>query len=245
MNTPAPATPPASGKSTVRQRKKTALTSTQRFLPIGEIRNDTVLLKNGGLRAVIQVEALNFNLKSETEQQGIIAGYESFVNTLMFPLQIVIRSSKLNIDPYILQLRGIAASQQNELLKNQTLSYADFVEKLVDIAQIMQKHFYVVVPLDMKIRQKSLFEQFFGWLQQDDSWLKAAQRNREFNAGKKSLQERVNLVQAGLENIGLQSKRLETHELIELYYGIFNPSTSQEQKLPSDLGQMKFAKNVL
>jgi hypothetical protein len=119
------------------------------------------------------------------------------------------------------------------------------VEKLVDIAQIMQKHFYIVVPLDMKARQKSLLEQFFGWLQQDDSWLKAAQRNREFNAGRKTLQERVNLVQAGLENIGLQSKRMETHELIELFYGIFNPGTSQEQKLPTEFGQLNMAKNVL
>src|SRR3990167_6618775 len=74
-------------KSTVRDRKKNILASTQRFVPIGEIRNDTVLLKNGGVRGVLQVEALNFNLKSETEQQGIISGYESFVNTLYFPVQ--------------------------------------------------------------------------------------------------------------------------------------------------------------
>jgi hypothetical protein len=232
-------------KSTVRNRKRSTLTSTQRFLPIGEIRNDTVLLKNGGLRAVIQVEALNFNLKSETEQQGIISGYESFVNTLSFPMQIVVRSSKLNIDPYILQLRTIAANQPNELLKNQTLSYADFVEKLVDMAQIMQKKFYVIVPLDMAARKKGLLEQFFGWIQQEDSWTRAAARNREFNAGRKTLQERVNVVQIGLENIGLQSKRLETHELVELFYGIYNPQTSQEQKLPTDMASLNFAKNVL
>ena len=232
-------------KSTLRSRKQSPLTSTQRFLPIGEIRNDTVLLKNGGLRSVIQVEALNFNLKSETEQQGIISGYESFVNTLSFPMQIVVRSSKLNIDPYILQLRTIAANQPNELLKNQTLSYADFVEKLVDMAQIMQKKFYVIVPLDMAVRKKGLLEQFFSWIQQEDSWTRAASRNREFNAGRKTLQERVNVVQIGLENIGLQSKRMETHELVELFYGIYNPQTSQEQKLPTDLGAMNFAKNVL
>src|SRR5438270_10861132 len=95
-------TPP---KSTVRNRKKGALTSTQRFLPIAEIRGDTVLLKNGGYRAVLEVEALNFNLKSETEQQGIISGYEAFVNTISFPLQIVIRSAKMNIDPYLVTLR--------------------------------------------------------------------------------------------------------------------------------------------
>jgi hypothetical protein len=235
-----------STKSTVRQRKKTAFTSTQRFLPIGEIRNDTVLLKNGGLRAIVQVEALNFNLKSETEQLGIISGYESFVNTLAFPLQIVIRSSKMNIDPYLVQLRTLASNQTSELLRTQTLAYADFVEKLVDIAEIMQKKFYVVVPLDQSMRKKTMFEKFFGWFQQDDGWLKAADRNREFLGGRKTLQERVNLVQTGLENIGLQSKRLETQELIQLFYEIYNPGTSQEQKLPQgSLQQLNFAKNVL
>ncbi len=239
--------PTSSGaKSTVRQRKKTTFTSTQRFLPIGEIRNDTVLLKNGGLRAIVQVEALNFNLKSETEQLGIIAGYESFVNTLVFPLQVVIRSSKMNIDPYLLQLRTLASNQQSELLRTQTLAYADFVEKLVDIAEIMQKRFFIVVPLDLSVRKKGMFEKFFGWLQQDDSWLKAADRNREFTTGRKTLSERVNLVQTGLENIGLQSRRLETQELIQLFYEIYNPGTSQEQKLPlNGMGQMNFAKNVL
>ncbi len=239
--------PTSSGaKSTVRQRKKTTFTSTQRFLPIGEIRNDTVLLKNGGLRAIVQVEALNFNLKSETEQLGIISGYESFVNTLVFPLQVVIRSSKMNIDPYLLQLRTLASNQQSELLRTQTLAYADFVEKLVDIAEIMQKRFFIVVPLDLSVRKKGMFEKFFGWLQQDDSWLKAADRNREFTTGRKTLAERVNLVQTGLENIGLQSRRLETQELIQLFYEIYNPGTSQEQKLPlNGMGQMNFAKNVL
>ncbi len=219
-------------KSTVRQRKKTSLTSTQRFLPIAEIRGDTVMLKNGGMRAVLQVQALNFNLKSETEQQSIIAGYESFVNTISFPIQIVIRSSKMNIDPYLLELRTIAANQQNELLKNQTFAYADFVEKLIDVADIMQKRFYVVVPLDQSVRKRGVLEQFFSWMSPDDTSAKAAQRQRDFAQGSKGLKDRVNLVQAGLENIGLAVKRLTTQELIELYYQIFNPQTSQEQKMP-------------
>lgn len=225
---------PLPAPSTVRNRKKSALVSTQRFLPIAEIRSDTVLLKNGGLRAVLQVEALNFNLKSETEQQGIIAGYEGLVNTLNFPLQIVIRSAKMNIDPYLEQLRTIAGTQQNELLKTQTLAYANFVERLIDVADIMQKRFYVVVSLDQSVRRKGLLEQFFSWLSPDDSTAKAAQRARDFAAGARALKDRVNLVQAGLENIGLMSKRLATHELIELYYKIYNPKTSQEQKLPEE-----------
>jgi hypothetical protein len=226
-------TPIPEGK-TVRQRKKTSLTSTQRFLPIGEIRSDTVLLKNGGLRAILEIEALNFNLKSETEQLGIISGYESFVNTLTFPLQVVIRSSKMDIDPYLQSLRALGEKQKNQLLKDQTTSYASFVEKLVDMADIMQKRFYVVVPLDAAVRRKTLLEKFFTWISPDDSLSKVFQRHREFAANSKLLKERLTLVQTGLENIGLVTKRLTTHELINLFYQIFNPRTSQEQKLPKD-----------
>ncbi len=231
-------------KDTVRNRKKSSLSSTQRFLPIGEIRNDTVLLKNGGHRAVLQVEALNFSLKSETEQQGIIAGYESFVNTLSFPLQIVIRSSKMNIDPYLADLRAIGGVQTNGLLKEQTLSYADFIEKLIDVADIRQKRFHVVIPMDAAPRKKTLVEQFFGWISPDDSVSKASQRERDFAFNSRILKERVNLVQTGLDKLGLQSKRLNTQELIELYYQIYTPATSQEQKL-GDEAAMKIAKNVL
>ncbi|HLD71890.1 MAG TPA: TraC family protein [Candidatus Peribacteraceae bacterium] len=236
---------PGMAKSTVRQRKKNSLSSTQRFLPMGEIRSDTVLLKNGGFRAVLAVEAINFNLKSETEQQGIISGYESFVNTLYFPLQVLLRSAKMNIDPYLTQLRAIADKQQNELLQRETRSYADFVERLVDVADIMQKRFYVVVPFDHTIRKRTLVEKFFGWLSPDDSSAKAAQRNRDFAEASKQLKDRVNLVQTGLENIGLQSRRFTTHELIELYYQIYNPSTSQEQKIPEDEERLEMEKTVL
>ena len=126
---------------TVRKKKKAFSLSTQRYLPIAEIREDTVLLKNGGLRSFLKVNSINFNLKSEIEQQGIIAGYQSFVNTLIFPIQILIRSTKLNIDPYIQSMKNRAGNQSSPLLKEQTLDYADFMEKLVDIADIMQKNY--------------------------------------------------------------------------------------------------------
>jgi hypothetical protein len=234
MPTPNTTASASNVKSTVRQGKKNLLSSTQRFLPIAEIHNDTVVLKNGGIRAVLGVEAINFNLKSETEQQGIIAGYQSFVNTLNFPLQIIIRSSKMNIDPYLQRLRSMGSAQKNELLKKQTFAYADFIERLVDVADIMQKKFLVIIPFDLSTHKKSLLEQFFSWLSPDDSTAKIAQRRKEFMGASKMLQERINLVQAGLENIGLFSQRLSTRELVEMFYQIYNPKTSQEQKLPQE-----------
>lgn len=240
----APASPP-SAKDTVRQRKKNAQSATQRFLPIAEIHHDTAVLKNGGLRAVLSVEALNFNLKSETEQQGIIAGYQSFMNTLNFPLQIVVRSSRMNIDPYLERLRTLASNQKNDLLRKQTLGYADFIEKLVEVADIMQKRFLVVVPVDVNPRQKTLVEQFFGWMSPDDNTANIAQRHRDFAGSQTILKDRVNLVETGLQNIGLQSRRLQTKELIELFYEIYNPKTSQEQKLPKEEVQLKADSTVL
>jgi hypothetical protein len=231
-------------QSSVRNRKVPHTQATQRFLPIAEIRNDTVILKNGGIRAIISVEALNFNLKSETEQAGIIAGYGQFVNTLTFPIQIFIRSMKTNIDEYLAGLRTVADGHSNELLKNQTFSYINFMQKLLDVADIMQKRFYMVIPVDRNVRKKTMIEKFFDWINPDDTQAKSAYRSRELNRGLKDLNERVELVTAGLTTIGLRAKRLTTRELLELYYQIYNPKTSQREKIPSDMSELKLEKTV-
>jgi len=231
-------------KSTIRQRKKGIITNTQRYIPFSEIRNDTVILKNGGLRAVIEVEPLNFNLKSETEQMGIINGYESFINTITFPLQILIRSTRVNIGPYLEHIHEKAKDQNNALLREQTISYATFIEKIVDVADIMQKEFYIVVPLDDKPHKKNVFAQFFSWLQIDDSITKALQRNRSFQRQAARLKERIDLVETGLHNIGLGTKRLETLELIKLYYHTYNPEISKVQKIKQE-SDINTEKNVL
>lgn len=216
---------------TVRGKKKPSMSSTQRYLPIAEIKEDTLVLKNGGLRAVLKVNSLNFNLKSEVEQQGIIAGYQAFVNTLIFPVQILIRSTRLNIDPYIKGLQEKAVTQENPLLKDQTLDYADFMEKLVDIADIMQKSFYIVVPLDaLTDTKRSMMQRFMQWLAAEDTKGKALERSRSFRAYSKILRDRVTLVQSGLENIGITMRRLKTDELVQLFYSIYNPLTCQKQK---------------
>ncbi len=231
--------------STVRKKKRSFSVSTQRYLPIAEIKEDTVVLKNGGLRAVLKVNSLNFNLKSEIEQQGIIAGYQAFVNTIIFPIQILIRSTRLNIDPYIQSLRQKAELQTSPLMKDQTLDYANFMEKLVDIADIMQKNFYIIVPVDAPSKTKrGLIQRFLEWINVDDTRAKALQRSREFHAYAKILRDRVTLIQSGLENVGITMRRLKTEELVQLYYGIYNPITSQKQKF-KNLAELNADKAVL
>ncbi len=239
------ATPTPLPNGSVNKHSRHFAASTQRYLPIAEIKEDTVMLKNGGLRAVIAVNAMNFNLKSETEQEGIISGYGSFMNTLTFPIQIMVRSARLNIDPYIADLREMGEKQTNMLLKKQTTDYASFVERLINVADIMQKKFYLVVPIDGYTQsKKGLMSKFLEWINVDDTKAKAIQRSHEFNGLSKLLRERVLLVQSGLENIGITSKRLSTTELVQLYYNIYNPQSSQKQKLDA-LDPLNIDKSVL
>lgn len=191
-----------------------------------------MILKNGGIRAVLQVEPINFNLKSETEQTGIISGYESFLNTITFPIQILVRSTKVDIDQYLGLVAQNASKQTNELLRNQTESYGRFVKKIVDIADIMAKKFYIVVPLDDVIKNKSPINRFTEWMNTDDSIGKRSIRDAKFTAMDNRLRERVDLIDSGLTAIGLNTKRLSTMELISLYYEIYNRNQRQTQKVP-------------
>jgi hypothetical protein len=231
-------------KSTVRGRKRNEMANVQRYIPFAEIRNDTVILKNGGLRGVLKVEPLNFNLKSETEQQGIIAGYESFINTISFPLQILIRSTKVNIEPYLIHIHEQAERIDNDLLKEQTLAYGTFIEKIVEIADIMQKEFYVIVPLDDVPQKNNTISKFLSWLHIDDTLGHAVQRNKQFTGQSARLKERIDLIETGLNNVGIGTKRLNTMDLIRLYYRVYNSGLSKSQKLPEN-GEFNTEENVL
>ena len=118
--------------------------------------------------------------------------------------------------------------------------YATFIEKLVEVADIMQKRFYLVVPQDDSAPKQNSFSKFFGWMKTDDTAAKVTERNKRFQRRSVLLRDRVNLVESGLHNVGIMSRRLGTQELIELYYNFYNPQTSQEQKLSKDLNTEKF-----
>ena len=130
---------------------------TQRFLDIAEIREDVILLKDGSLRAVLLASSINFALKSADEQEALIQAYIQFINGLDFPLQIVIQSRRMNIDPYLAALAEQYKKQSNELLKTQIKEYTAFVKDLVELGEIMQKRFYVVVPYDPRTDRKKNF----------------------------------------------------------------------------------------
>lgn len=206
--------------------------ATQVHLKIGEIRDNVVVLKGGGLRGILKATSINFNLKSEEEQNAITYGYQGFLNSLEFPVQIVIRSKKLDIDDYIERIKSLGEKQQNQLLKDQTFEYADFVKKLVEYTDIMQKEFYVIVPFDpLRARDVPFFQKFLQRLKPKDTYTEIKKRHQEFEQLKKNLMQRVNIVEAGLSRCGIQTQELATAELIEMFYNTYNPQVSRTEKL--------------
>jgi hypothetical protein len=206
--------------------------STQMYLRVAEIHSDTVVLKNGGIRAVIEVGSVNVNLKSEEEQTALARGYQNFLNSLEFPIQIVVRSKKLDISGYLDKLKEVGKKQTNELLKNQVVEYGEYVKRLVEFADIMDKQFYIVIPYDTyRARNVTLFQSFWNYIHPGDSISAFEKRQKEFTQVSKDLNQRVEAVMGGLENCGLQARKLKTPELIKLFYGIYNPLTSRNEKV--------------
>lgn len=225
-------------KSTVKNKKKGSAQSTQLYLNIAEIKDNVVVLKNGGLRAILQTSSINFNLKSEEEQNSIVFGYQSFLNSLDYPIQIVIQSRKLDVDKYIENVKEKGEMHHNPLLKEQTIQYCEYIQKLVEYADIMEKKFYVIVPYDpFRIREQNMFRKFLNSISAGDSIENIRRRHKEFDEMHKNLMERVNAVMVGLENCNLRVAQLSTANLIELFYQIYNPFTSRNEKL-DDLSRM-------
>lgn len=193
--------------------------STQKYLDLSEVRDDTIVMKDGSLRAVIAVSSTNFSLKSEEEQNAITAAYQSFLNSLDFPLQILIHSRVLDINGYLEKLRLLAGAQTNELLRIQMNEYIEFVGKLVEFASIMSKNFYVVVPYSAGPAAE-------GWLARLKRVVNPVRtisaKQEDFLNAKAKLEERVSDVTSKLSAMGLRSTMLTTPELVELIYASYN-----------------------
>jgi hypothetical protein len=216
-------------KQEVQPSKKSKAPPTKRYLDIAEIKEDTVVMKDGTLRAVLLVSSINFALKSEDEQNAIIAAYVNFLNTINFPLQIVIQSRKLNIENYLDSLEKIEKEQTNELLRMQTAEYRQYVKELIEIGEIMTKRFYIVVPYNpLSDRQKNFFMRILE-LFRVTRMVRLSQER--FKNRKKYLIQRVEHVIASLNSIGLKAVILDTQSLIELYHNTYNPDVSERQKL--------------
>src|SRR3989339_1535462 len=211
-------------------KKKNAVPATQRHLPIAEVKNDTIVMRDGTLRAVLLVSSINFALKNEDEQNAIISGYVSFLNSLDHPLQVVMQSRRLQIKPYLDRLLKQEREQTNELLRTQIADYRSFVSQLVELGQITSKQFYVVVPYDPLSNKK---RSFWSRAQEVLNPISAVKlKDEKFLQRKYDLDQRVRLVESGLSSMGLEVKRLDTQTLIELYFSSYNPDIALSEHLP-------------
>lgn len=205
--------------------------TTQRHLPFSQIRENVMIMKDGSARIVMKCTTINFLLKSTEEQDSIIVGFQRFLNSLDFPVQIMVRSSKLDINGYLDKLQMMAVKQQNSLLQNQTYEYIEYLRKLVEVAQIMKKDFYIIVPYDT-VEGKSVRDTDFLWpiksfwrsINGAVDVLSIRSQIRNFSNLQKGVFQRVNAVRTALESIWIRGTPLEKAELIKFLTEYYNPS---------------------
>jgi hypothetical protein len=212
--------------------------STQNTLLISEIRDGIAIMNDGSFRAVIMCKSINFDLMSPQEREAVEFSYQGFLNSLYFPVQIFIRSQKVDLTPYLEKLVKIRGEQDNMLLG---LLMEDYVNFLADIAQqtnIMDKKFYVIIQYpdqdeDLKnaIKQSKGFFSGLGGLVSPAKPRTVVIDESLLENAKNELKNRVQAVMQGLQQCGVQSLPLDTQELIELYYDAYNPDTSNRQQL--------------
>ncbi len=206
--------------------------SAQRFLDIAEIRDGVVILKDGTLRAVLLVSSINFALKSVDEQNAIVQAYMQFLNGIDFPIQVVIQSRKMNIDAYLRQLSDNEKTLANELLKRQIHDYRDFIKQLVQLGDIMQKRFFIVIPYSPLAATGQGQK---GFMQRLSALLSPASlihlTEERFQKQRFDLGLRVSQIISGMGSMSLNAVQLDTQGLIELYYTVYNPELYDTQRL--------------
>ena len=201
--------------------------TTQNFVPVQEIRDGVMILKNGGMRSVILASSLNFALKSQDEQGSILMQFQNFLNSLDFSIQIVVQSKKLDIRPYLALLEDRYRDQPSELMKIQVREYIEFIRTFVESTNIMSKSFFVVIPYDppMVGSNNSTFNSMIPGGKKGTTKQNAEESFQEYRS---QLEQRVSVVEQGLVRCGVRAAELGTEEVVELFYKLFNPGETEK-----------------
>lgn len=216
-----------------RQQKNT---STQNSLLLSELRDSMVIMEDGSFRAVIACKSINFDLMSSREREGVEYSYQNFLNALYFPIQIFIRSQRVDIGPYLDKLSEIRRNQDNMLLNVLMDDYIDYIDALSQEANIMDKSFFVIVPffpagdqINVAAQSKGLLTTLFGGGKKNTTITKVD--NVTYAKAKEEIKNRVDSVLSGLMQVGVQAVQLNTKQLGELYYNVYNPDTAVREPL--------------
>lgn len=210
--------------------------STQNTLQIAEIRDGIVIMGDGTFRSVIMVKSINFDLMSNSEQEAVEYSYQGFLNSLYFPVQIFLRSQKVDIGPYIERLDKIRTEHDNMLLALLMEDYINYIDVLAQSTNIMDKKFYIVVPYASTPMAEKQFEQSKSFVSGFIELFNKQEQHvvineKELDKAKTELRNRVQAVMGGLMQCGIKSIPLDTEELIELYYDTYNPDTATRQHI--------------
>lgn len=217
--------------------------TTQDHLDIADIKNNVVILKTGGAVIVIEAYAINFDLLSLQEQDAAIVAYSSLLNSLSFPIQVVIRSKRMDISDYLEKVKSLEEKQPNQKIKAQIRAYRSFIQnELVTKEQVLDKNFYVVIPYKLY----NLTEQAanpFGFLDGITNLFGSSSKKSKINVDQvlqeasADLEPKKNFMVKELARIGIKSRVLDTTELIRLYYSMYNSETSRSQKLKGNVSE--------
>lgn len=233
--TGAPANPSAPASNNGEKTNPNNQTTTQKSLLFSELRDGMIVMTDGSFRAIIACESINFDLMSNREREGIEYSYQNFLNSLTFPIQIFIRSKRVDIAPYIERLDNIRRGQDNMLLNVLMDDYINFVDMLAENANIMDKSFYIVVPFYPEGDAAKLVEQgkgFFSKFLGNNKQTVTKIDKQAYDKAKDEIKNRVDSVTSGLFQIGVKCAQLNTKELGELYYNVYNPDTAVNQPMP-------------
>lgn len=197
--------------------------ATQEFVPIEDVRDGIVILKEGGIRAILMASSINFSLKSDDERQAILYQFQDFLNSLDFSVQIIVQSRRLDIRPYVALLEERYKEQTNDLMKIQIEQYIDFVKTFTESTSIMTKNFFIIIPYESPlISGKSSLP--FGLGGEKTK----GQKQEDFEESRNQLEQRVGVVEQGLTRCGVRVAKLGTDEVVEMFYKIFNPGESEK-----------------
>lgn len=202
-----------------------AILSTQQFLAVDQIKEGIMILKNKSLRGIMMVSSINFALMSEDEQNAVIGNYQNFLNSLDFPLEVVIQSRKLNITSYLDKLKDLETRQSNDLLRTQTIEYRNFIHEIVGGGSIMNKSFYVVIPF-----QPTLIPAMAsggGKRKKIDRTKTMELAQEQFNQGKSQLLQRMEFAALGLRRCGLKCVPLNSLEITEFLWSTHHLEESE------------------
>lgn len=206
--------------------------STLQFVEVADVKDDFLILKNGTLRAVLEVNSINFELRSQDEQTAILNRFQEFLNALDFPIQILVNARKLNIKLYLESLEELIKASENELLRIQTVEYSRFIKGLVELTNIMSRRFFVVIPFYfIEAATKEGILKGLGSIFKSSAESIQKLSDEQFQSYAGQLRQRIGLVEAGLSSMGIRARQLNREELVNLFYQIYNPGSPETLEL--------------